>query len=261
MGGCHGSPSAEAVKALARSCSAQRLIGALVILMLLIAGVQHSQALIDFEKWLKIQDGATLGLLLVAMLIVDVVPVIGHPIAKVVQLVLPFAFEPLQAASLLVVYIFVYCMACFWLGRKCCRGPVNRLLRAEWPEASRVKIALDRALSRSSSRLRLVVLVRLLPLPEALASYLLSLTDVGLFEYAVGSVVESVKSTLITFYIVFNLRHGSAALGRGQSHEIDIGAVLMLVITAALLVVGVKHLHATVKRELDEAARDDGGLV
>ena len=261
---CPMPPSAaEAAKATGRcTCRIQRLIAGLVLLILLIVAIQETQTLTDFRTWLKVQDGATIVLLLLVVLIVDVVPVVGHPIAKVVQLVLPFAFEPLQAGAMLVAYVFVYCMACFYLGRKWCRGPVNRLLRAEWPEASRVKFALDRALSRSSGRLRLVVLMRLMPLPEALASYLLSLTDVGLLEYTVASAVEAVKSTLITLYIAFNIQTGSAALlGGGDSHEVDWGMLLMLGLAAGLLVVGVRFLHQQIKRELDDAASDDEGLV
>ena len=209
-----GSTTAEREKQQPSHCGLMnhRVKVAFGILLLVTLLMMQTDVLSIFSSWLRRQRPEVIVLLLFGLMIVDVIPVVGHPFAKPIQLVLPFVFDAVPAALLLVTYVWSSCMLALFLGRQCFRVSLLRALEAEWPEAARYKNALDRALGDPSAGLRLVVLMRLAPIPEMLLSYLLAFTEVSTSSYAVAAMVEAVKSTLITFYIAFNIRQGRAAL-------------------------------------------------
>ena len=202
-----------------------------------------------FPKWLEQQSELHIVLFLFALVLFDLVPVIGHAVAKPVQIALPLVVGFAHATVLLIVYVFTHTMLALVVGRRLVRDPTRRWIEGK-PDARRWMYAIDRAVTDPSGGLRLVVLFRLAPLPEVLASYVLAVTSISVPHYLITAVVEALKSSALTLYIAFNIQQGSRALG------VDDGwiTIAMLLVAAAVLFAGTRALHAAVQRELSNAS-------
>lgn len=207
--------------ALKREARARRkhfavmFVAILIALFAVLVFVRHGstvlQAVQALPEFVRAQDQSTLLLIILAMPFLDAVPFAGHMVVKSVQLTLPFVFTLPTAFALLLCSIFASCMVAFYIGRRLLQAPVRRLVAGHaWSRA------LDDAMLHDSG-LRLAVLFRLAPLPEVLASYLLSVSAVRWSHYVVASMVEAFKSTLI----VRNLSNPRALPARTASRQWD----------------------------------------
>ena len=226
-----------------------------------------------FQRWLRHQSHQRLLLLLWMLMPLDVLP-IGHAIAKPVQIAIALVFDTFAASITLFIYVFTHTMACYVIGRHCLRGCVVQYVlnanasssssstslspsasaslsspgkggETSWRDWAR---ALDRLCSDGSpSALRLVILFRLVPLPELLGSYALSVTRISLPHYVLTAVVEAVKSSILTQYVALNIRAGTrAALHVGGT---DWLTLVLLLVGIVLVVLLLRALHSAVKRE------------
>ena len=259
-------------------CIAYVAIAILVLAVLCFAVVRGRgilKLLDQFQRWLRHQSHQRLLLLLWLLLPLDVLP-IGHAMAKPVQIAIALVFDAVSATITLCVYVFLHTMVCYIIGRHCLRACVVQYVlepkgggsaagggsgravskeaasgsaHADWRDWAR---ALDRLCADGSpAALRLVILFRLVPLPELMGSYALSVTRISLSHYMLTACVEAVKSAAMSQYVALNIRAGTrAALHPGRVDWLTIG---LLVSGILMLVLLLRALHTAVKREFQSA--------
>ena len=224
----------------------------LVVVIIALAIIKRLDLATRFPDWLGKQSEVHIVLFLCALVLLDLVPVIGHAVAKPVQIALPLVVGFAHATVLLLSYVFLHCVLSLIVGRRLVRGPVRRWIESK-PDARRWMYAIDRAVTDPSGGLKLICLFRLAPLPEVLLSYVLAVTTVSVPHYLIAAAVETLKSTALTLYIAFNIDQTHRALG------VDNGwiTIVMLIAAGGVLFAGTRALHAAVQREINKGTAEE----
>jgi len=203
-------------------------------------------------EWVHDRPGYIV-LMMAAIALLDVVPGIGHLLAKPLQYSLPWIFGYPLGAAMIFACLYTSLTLQFLIGRHLLHDCVRRKIGG-----MRLFRATDRALSKERGLLLVCLLRANVLLPEVLTSYMLSVTRLSFFNYCIGSLVECGKNTPLQLYIAYTLDRGTKAVAEGgtEAHATLVRLGLGFVVALVTLLAVARLVH----RELSRHGIDDDAL-
>lgn len=193
-------------------------------------------------------------LLMSAVTLLDTIPGLGHMLAKPLQYALPWIFGYPLGGVMIWVCLYTSLTLQFIFGRyllhDCVRNRIGQL---------KLFMAIDRALSKERGLLLVCLLRANVLMPEALTSYMLSVTRLSAFNYCIGSLVECAKNVPMQLYIAYTIDKGSKAVAAGgdEAHA----TLVRLCVVGSVAVVTLLAVAHLVNRELMQHGISEPNVV
>ena len=227
------------------------VISVLLILVVLAVVFRHavSSAMQSFLGW--VQDHRVLGpLLLVLVYIICTVLLVP---GSILTLGAGWAFQ--QAYNSTGIALVVGTIAVFigaWIGSVLAFFLGKFVFRdkcEEWSQKYKITKALDRALQTEG--LKVVLLLRLCPLvPFTVFNYVMGITGVSFFDYAVGG-LGMLPGTLV--YVFVGTTVGSIQDAASGNYDAGPAGLVLLIVGSVLACVAIIYVSIVVKRYLNAA--------